>query len=404
MFEDFNAEHECNSTPLEHLLKRYIRRHGRISIGDFMQIALGHRRWGYYNRQGRQGRHGIGYDFATAPEISSLFGILLGLWCVEQWHRLGRPADWALVELGPGRGTLIVDILAQLVAAGTAPTIVLIENSSALRAQQQAKIRAARPDYPNEIHWKSSKGQFASDTVLPTMPTVVVANEFFDCMPVELVRFRKASKQGIYEQCMVGAEAGRLVTRYSEVSPEAALENVAAHFAGDREAQASALAWLHGAGEGKSMECRGVDGQMARNLAQHVRKQGGSMLIIDYGYNTQFEQTPSEMAELGSIQAMYKGEYSDIFSRVGHADITAHVDMKAIESILKVYGDTWAGTQAQFLVDLGIFLLLEKAMRNLSQSQAEQITQNVHQLISTDQMGALFKVVTLAADQVKSNQ
>ncbi|MHA1109382.1 MAG: class I SAM-dependent methyltransferase, partial [Alphaproteobacteria bacterium] len=183
-------------TPLEHEIHTIIRRDGPISVADYMALALGHPEHGYYRTRDPFGVHG---DFTTAPEISQVFGELLGLWCAVTWRQMGAPDPVRLVELGPGRGTLMADALR---AAATVPEfhaaadIHLVETSPTLRKSQRKTLAAV------DLTWH--------DTLdgVPCGPMLVLANEFFDALPVQqFVRHGGAWRRRHID---IDSEGGRL--------------------------------------------------------------------------------------------------------------------------------------------------------------------------------------------------
>ena len=227
-------------------LRARILAEGPITVAAFMAEALLHPRHGYYSRGTAFGADG---DFVTAPEISQMFGELLGLWCIDTWHRLGAPAPFALVELGPGRGTLMADMLrtARLdpaFDAGLRP--VLVEASPALRRQQADRI-----DHPAAT-WTADLGG------LPDLPLLVVANEFVDALPVhQLVRIG-----GNWHERLVGLD------------PDGALRFEAA--SDPIPARPAPAAALPDAAEGTVMELRPAADAMAAQLSAAIRARGGA--------------------------------------------------------------------------------------------------------------------------------
>ena len=180
-------------TALEKIIIEMIEAEGPIGIDRYMALCLGHPLHGYYMSRDPFGAAG---DFTTAPEISQIFGELIGVWCVNAWAALGSPAQFALVELGPGRGTLMADLLR---AAKAVPEFVaaaqvhLVEMSPVLRAAQKAKLGDA-------VNWH--------DTVasLPALPSLIIANEFFDALPIRQFEMRDGQT---YERA-VGVQDGKL--------------------------------------------------------------------------------------------------------------------------------------------------------------------------------------------------
>jgi NADH dehydrogenase [ubiquinone] 1 alpha subcomplex assembly factor 7 len=348
-------------SPLGELLARRIRETGPITIAEYMAQALGHPEHGYYSRRDPFGRQG---DFITAPEISQIFGELVGLWCADTWERMGRPQPVHLVELGPGRGTLMSDALRAarvLPAFRHALRLHLVETSPFLRARQAAALGEAEPVWHATI-----------DT-LPDGPAMVVANEFFDALPVH--QFQKTAR-GWRE---------RLVT-FDEASG-----NFAVRLAG-RRTEASALLpkRLADAPPGAVFEVSPSALAIARALGQRLAAAGGAALIIDYGY---------VLGGRGdTLQAVRGHRRHDVFADPGEADLTAHVDFAALGDAASAGGARFNGpvTQGSFLRALGIATRLERLLRGATPTQAVALKTGCRRLIEPGEMGTLFKVLALA--------
>jgi NADH dehydrogenase [ubiquinone] 1 alpha subcomplex assembly factor 7 len=344
-------------TALAGLLRDLIREQGPLDIGRYMTLALAHPEHGYYTSRDPLGAGG---DFITAPEISQLFGELVGLALVQFWLDNGRPRPVLLVELGPGRGTLAADALR---AARVAPRFLeaaelhLVEASPILRARQAEVLGRHGP------RWHATLG-----TIPATVPLLVIANEFFDVLPLrQFVHHR-----GSWHERLVGVnEAGafqlRLAPRPSPVTvPGDAAEGAVLELAPAREAQ-------------------------AQELAQRLARQGGMALIIDYG-----EQQPC-LAD--TFQAVRSHKSVDPLAAPGETDLTAHVDFGAIAAAAAKGGAAPYGPvpQGLFLRRLGIELRLEQLLARAEPSRAEPLQAGVRRLTAPDAMGELFKVLALTA-------
>src|SRR5712671_6965901 len=242
-------------TPLEEVLARRIRTQGPLTVAEFMAEALGHPEYGYYATRDPLGRRG---DFVTAPEISQVFGELIGLWCVDLWDRAGRPTPFVLAELGPGRGTLMADALraARIVPEFlTALRLHLVETSSVLRQAQHRALKAFGPVWHDSI------------ASLPPGPCLLVANEFLDALPIrQLVK----TETGWHEKLIgLSAEADSLAFALSPgPAPSAAL----------------VPAELQAAPPGSVCEISPASLAVADTIARRVVAEGGAALIIDYGH------------------------------------------------------------------------------------------------------------------------
>jgi len=347
-----------NNLLADHLCE-LIDRQGPLSIADYMDICLGHPDWGYYRRQDPLGRAG---DFITAPEISQMFGELIGLWCADQWLRAGQKPGTQLVELGPGRGTLMADALraAALVPGFTESTQVhFVETSPALRTEQAKRV--------TDASWHDHLDQ------VPPGPLLLIANEFFDALPIrQFIR----TDRGWCERHVTKSGAGRAAPTFTitlgqdPVSPD--LLPVAV-----RDAPKGSMAEICPAAE-----------NIIRDLAARLRTDGGAALIIDYGHT---KSAPGD-----TLQAVRNHKFADPFTDPGDADLTAHVDFAALVSAAlsedaRVDGPV---TQRDFLIDLGIETRAE-TLRTKTPAAAAEINAALERLIGEAEMGTLFKVLAL---------
>ena len=309
-------------------LRRLIETQGPIPVADYIAVANAH----YYANEDVLGAAG---DFTTAPEISQMFGELIGIWISDLWTRAGKPIDAYFVELGPGRGTLARDALRAMAKAGLAPQAELVETSPRFRAIQSDNIAEAR--------WHDDV-----DTLPADGPLLIVANEFFDALPV-----RQFDSSG--RELRVAWEGDRFVRTglvHKESSP-AALDIVS-------------------------------------KIGRRLVDQGGAFLIIDYG---------NERPGTGdTLQAVSRHSYADPWEEPGARDLTAHVDFDALASAAGTTGAFVHGpiAQGEWLEAMGI-RLRAAALAKSSPGQAEQIAVATERLTHVDHMGGLFKVLALTA-------
>lgn len=340
---------------LEQELVATIRSAGPIPLHRYMEIALQHPEHGYYRRGDPLGVAG---DFTTSPEISQIFGELIGLWAVDRWEAAGRPDPVLLVELGPGRGTLMADALR---AAALVPEFLraarlhLVESSATLRALQARKLGAVWHDRLADV---------------PPGPTLLVANEFFDALPVhQFVREAEG-----WSERHVGLDAeGRLTLVAGPAGPETALiPNVVA------DVPPGAVVELCPTG-------LAIMSDIARRIAGH----GVAALIVDYGYT---RSAPGE-----SLQAVRRHQPVDILDRPGESDLTAHVNFEHLRTVARARGADTAGPvgQGAFLTALGIRLRAAMLERRSTAAQRKDIRAAVRRLIAPDMMGELFKVMAV---------
>ncbi len=330
-------------------LARLIAATGPIPLSQFMAEANAH----YYATRDPLGAQG---DFVTAPEISQIFGELIGLWLTDLWTRAGSPGNARYVELGPGRGTLAADALRAMRAARFEPPVELVETSPVLRASQASRLPAAR--------WHDDLDGLPDDA-----PLLVVANEFFDALPVrQIIR----TNQGWFET-MVAHEDGRFAPVLSGPPLDALIPES-----------------LRAAPSGSVIETSPAVESTARALASRIAVQGGAALIIDYGY--------SGPALGDTLQAVARHDYADVFAEPGMRDLTAHVDFALIGRLARDQGLRSFGPvdQGDWLNALGIDARAAVLAR-FSPERRDEILAARDRLTGRDQMGTLFKVLALVA-------
>lgn len=305
-------------SPLEAEIHRQIARVGSITVARYMSLCLSHPEHGYYTTRDPLGRAG---DFTTAPEISQMFGELIGLWVVSVWQQMGSPDGLRLVELGPGRGTLMADALRAskvLPAFREAATVHLVEISAALRQRQYDSLNdAAVP-----VLWHEDLQD------VPYGPTIILANEFFDALPVhQAVR----QDDGWHERVIEVDSDGKLAFG---IGPD-----VIPHFA------ATLPKDVQQAPVGAIFEWR--TDTMALEVGRRVAH-GGAALIVDYGH--------VESATGDTFQAVRSHAFANPLIAPGEADITAHVDFQALATTADSIGARPLGPleQREFLRRIGI--------------------------------------------------
>ncbi len=334
---------------MKEFLRELIAAEGQLPIDRYMALCLGHPKFGYYMNRDPFGAAG---DFTTAPEISQIFGELLGIWCMAAWEAIGSPAPFLLVELGPGRGTLMADILrATRRAEGfqAAMQVHLVEMSPALRKMQQEKLG-------EQVTWH--------DTIesLPQEPMVFVANEFFDALPVRQIIKHGA---GTYERCVGLSEQGELE---SQIRPMPAM----------------------GYDEDGLHETSPVSLAIAESLGARVNALGGAGLVIDYGH--------LQSGAGDTLQALKAHKPCDIFEFPGESDLTAHVDFEALAAAFAVSGTEVLKpfTQGDFLVAMGLEARLSTLAAKLDGKPRMDFIGGARRLVDDKEMGSLFKVLSVA--------
>ncbi|MCP5411568.1 MAG: SAM-dependent methyltransferase [Alphaproteobacteria bacterium] len=353
--------HEGNSVTLASRIAALIEAQGPMSVAQFMSIALLDPAQGYYATRDPFGPRDKGGDFITAPEISQMFGEMLGLWLVQAWIDQGRPQNPRLVELGPGRGTLMADILR---AARQAPgfldqlEVVLIEASPVLRAVQQQTLA----DSGAAVRWQNQFGEG-----LDERPLFLVANEFFDALPLrQYVR----TDRGWCER-MVTVENDALAFGLAPVPaprPAIPLSPETAPDGGVYETSPAALA-------------------LAEDIAAIIARRGGAALLVDYGY-----QSRNGFGE--TLQALGGHRFADVLAAPGRDDLSAHVDFAALAGAGRQGGAAVLGpvSQGAFLTALGLDQRAGQ-LASANPSAAESLKAAVERLTAPAQMGTLFKAL-----------
>lgn len=352
-------------TPLAARLAGRMREAGPIPLAEFMAAALGDPDHGYYATRDPLGRGG---DFITAPEVSQMMGEMIAAWCVFLFEAMGAPSRLALVELGPGRGTLMADLLR---TARIRPRFLrsldvrLVETSPVLRRAQEAALSG------HAARWHRD---FAEATeACGSCPAIVIANEFFDALPIhQLVRTPSGWRERLVEPAPEAGAGFRFVTARLE-TPLARL----------------VPAELLDAPEGSVFEI-GVEARaLAHAIAAQIVSRGGAALIVDYGH------LRSGLGE--TLQAVRGHAFSDPLADPGEADVTAHVDFAALAESARAAGayDYGPVTQRAFLAGLGIEQRTA-TLRAANPARANEIDAGLKRLIGGDAMGTLFKVLALA--------
>lgn len=349
-----------HQTPLAAELKRLIKLNGPISVADYMSACLSDPKHGYYARKDPLGPSG---DFITAPEISQIFGELIGVWCVGVWESMGSPSSFVLAELGPGRGTLMADaIRASRIRPAflESATIAMVEINEDLRRAQAASLRGyTSPTWVDHI----------SD--LPPGPLIVIANEFFDALPIR--QFVK-TEDGWAER-MVGFDDTGALSFGLRRLPDAAEDRTDAGIGAVREDCASAKT-------------------IVKQLAERIAADGGAALIVDYGYRQPgFGDT---------LQALRQHQYDDPLAHPGEADLTAHVDFASLSAVASDNGAVVGPIldQATFLSRMEIEARAAMLAKSAGEDTRGAIATAVRRLTAPEEMGSQFKAMAFASHGV----
>lgn len=345
---------------LEARLRRAIRHSGPIAFAHYMALALGDRRDGYYAGADRPDPLGADGDFTTAPEISQMFGELIGAWCADLWRRLGAPDPVRLVELGPGRGTLMADLLRAAAAAPEfrrALEVHLVETGPAQRRAQRAALGPAAPVWHDTL------------ATVPDGPMLLVANEFFDALPVH--RFA-AGGEG-WRECLVGLDDGGGLALRRAPGPTPATRVLAAL---GRAPRPGAVAEV-------SLAALALAGEVARRVAAGP----GAALVVDYGGGGG-----------ASLHGVRRHRRHPPLAAPGLADLSARVDFDALAQAARDAGAAVFGPvgQGAFLAALGLGARAA-ALKRAAPDAAESIDSAVARLASPDGMGTRFQALALGA-------
>ncbi len=346
-------------TTLATILRDRIAENGPMSIADYMDLCLMHPTLGYYTTRPVFGAQG---DFITAPEISQMFGEVIGLCLAQTWMDQGRPSTFTLAELGPGRGTLMHDVMratAKVDGFHAAAQLCLYDASPALRQEQAKQLSDYSPQWIDHID------------ALPDQPLLLIANEFFDALPI-----RQFIRNGAgWQERSVGLQNDKFTFTASEVKIEPAF---LAHRLDDTQ-------------DGDIVEiCPQVDHYIGQ-IGTHINAHGGAALIIDYG----------DWRSLGdTFQAMKDHAYVDPLLTPGAADLTAHVDFEAIARAAPC-SFSRVTPQGIVLERLGITARAEALAAQVSGQALDTLIAAHRRLTHPHEMGNLFKAIALFPNTAK---
>jgi SAM-dependent MidA family methyltransferase len=348
-------------TALGERLKRLIAANGPINVADYMAACLFDPQAGYYTTREP---FGVAGDFTTAPEISQMFGELVGVWALSAWRAIGSPSRFSLAEIGPGRGTLMRDMVRTLAQLDRdllpGADLALIEASPRLADIQRRTLA----DSPARPQW------LADVSHLPGQPLLIVGNELFDALPVrQFVRTAHG-----WRERMVGLDdAGEFAFAAGAAALDPAL----------LPADAAS------APEGAIFEHAPARTALMEKIAARIAAQGGAALFIDYGH--------AATAIGDTLQAVRRHAYDHVLAHPGEADLTSHVDFDALAAAARAHGlETRLMTQGEFLLGLGLLQRAGALGAEADEATRERLRGEVQRLAGPDAMGTLFKVLIAA--------
>jgi NADH dehydrogenase [ubiquinone] 1 alpha subcomplex assembly factor 7 len=359
------AHRDTSGASLAARLRAYIAKDGPLSVEAFMEACLSDARAGAYASHQPIGAKG---DFITAPEISQIFGELIGLWAVALWQSMGEPRTITVAELGPGRGTLMKDALRAWAAVPKfldRVSVVLIEASPVMAEIQRKALKEATVP----LRW------LAELDTLPYGPLIVLANEFFDALPIRQFVCRGGTWR---ERLVTSNETGR----FSFTEGKAVVSR-------DQERQLP-----NEAPDGAIFEMRPTMHVLLRELARRAARNVLEALIIDYG---------DEESGFGdTLQAVRSHRFADPLADPGSADLSSHVDFAELKRQARALGLNAYGPlpQGEFLLRLGLGERRERLIERATPAQAVSIASAASRLVDPRQMGVLFKVLAITSAEL----
>lgn len=347
-------------TALLPLIKAEIEAQGPITIARYMDLALGHAEHGYYMTRDPLGENG---DFITSPEISQMFGEMLGLWAAMVWQGLGTPDPVNLVEFGPGRGTLAADALRAAQAMDgfdDAARLWLVETSPVLRAAQKKNLMQMM----KMPAWRDTFDGVGDG------PLIVFGNEFFDALPIRQYVRGEAG----WAERLVGLDGG-------ELAFVSAVDLADASIIPDSLRDSAQV--------GDVFEDHSASRSLMEAIAARIVKFGGAALFFDYGHD---QHGVGE-----TLQAVKSHQFADVLNDPGDQDLTAHVDFEQLAAAACLAGAEVLGPvpQGAFLNRLGMRQRADTLMINATPDQMEEVDTAYERLTGPEQMGTLFKVIAI---------
>jgi len=393
------------ASPLAKELRSYVKMKGPITVHDYMSQASNHVIHGYY--QHAEEKIGRGGDFITAPEMSQLFGEMVGLWCISMWQSMGSPSKINLVELGPGKGTLIKDVLsvaARFPAFASAISVHLVELSETMRGMQRQALECSTDEVAEKdalygiVKMRSAIGNIPVcwyhllqhvSTSAPKDPCLILGQEFLDAYPVHQFVYTKTGwKEKLVDIDDTPDSPFHFRFVLSPTTTPAAKTLLGLGRPQD-ETSAQAQQASEQLKEGDGLEISPLSLATCEDIAKLVCSNGGAALLIDYGEN---------FAQEDSLRGFKKHLQVNVLSEPGIADITADVDFMACsKSAIRKGAQTRITTQGQFLMRMGIVQRVERLidLPSTSEEQAAHLVDSLRKFVQEEHMGKRFKCMAI---------
>lgn len=343
-------------TALKKKIEKIITEQGPISISDFMKLALADKKNGYYRKKMPLGSKG---DFITSPDISQIFGEIIGVWILDLWIKLGKPKETQIVDLGGGRGTLLSDI--KRVLGNKISSYIFIDINVELIKLQKKAVKDA-------IHFEKIED-------IPNKPTIFIGNEFLDTFPIN--QFVLSDKY--FKEVCVNYKNKKLIFSHHRTKLSRTLDKKT----------------LNQIKVNDILEINFESRKFIEKLSRFIKENNGGAIFFDYGYTFNHGDT---------FQAVKDSKFVNPLDDPGNADLTAHVDFndlyhQAKNSLVSVWGPD---TQGTFLKKMGAIERLN-ALESISDDKTKQKLRNgLDRLINTDEMGELFKVLAITSNKFPS--
>ncbi|KAF0683778.1 Aste57867_24162 [Aphanomyces stellatus] len=425
---------KAKENELTRLLHALIAMRGPITVAEFMRHALSHQQHGYYMKRDVFGTQG---DFTTAPEISQMFGELIGIWCIATWQQMGSPSHIKIVEMGPGRGSLMEDFVRtakQFPAFYAALEIHMVEISPALRQIQQTKLGAVQTN-DDDASWRlSSTGPsiaWHEDLAqVPEGPTLFIAQELFDALPVHQFEYTDkgwverlvdidespvsddhfcfvlspgptpATRVYIGKEKIVTPDAQLMKNMPQNASPQDILANlnaaavIAEKLEKEEKEEAPAPVLSANVQVGDRIEICPLGIALIQDMAKRIGAHSGAALVVDYG-----RDHPSEV----SLRGIQNHQFVSVLREPGDVDLSIDVDFSTLKRYATEGGDVRAYGpvgQGQFLTEMGIEHRMAALFQNSSEETQEAIYKAYERLVDPNQMGSIFKAMALVSGKV----